>query len=460
MFSIVDEVDIDLQHSRLYEHGWQSWSPTATYHLTQRSSRPDVGWQQVMRFRPETSPPPEGFQAEGLMVLDPGTGAPLRVYSAPDPSVRVPSIRAELVGNRVLVTADGPISTEVSAVSMEAALARFGDDCAGRLGAEPPRAAPTAWCSWYHYYLDVTEADVIENLDAIVDRDLPVDVIQIDDGWQAGVGDWLQLSDRFTSLAELALRIHDGGRRAGIWLAPFTATAGSLLAREHPDWLAGAAGWNWDQDLYGLDLTHPGVRGYLREVFSRLSAAGFDYFKLDFLYSGALPGRRHDEMTAVSGYRSGLELIRDSIGPDGYLLGCGAPILPSVGLVDAMRIGPDTDNPNFSEPGSAALRGELATVSRAWQHGRFWVNDADCLIARPSFVSRQQWAAAIDRYGGLRSFSDRIVDLDEWGLRTIRRLLSTVPPPTPFPAADRLDAMASTGFRDTAERAGQSGRGG
>ena len=34
-------------------------------------------------------------------------------------------------------------------------------------------------------------------------------------------------------------------------------------------------------------------------------------------------------------------MIREAIGPDAYLLGCGAPILPSVGLVDAMRVGPD-----------------------------------------------------------------------------------------------------------------------
>lgn len=436
VFSAVDEVDVDPQLGRLYEHGWQSWSPTATYRLRQTSARPELGWQQLMRFRPETPVPPSGFQAEGLLVLDPGNGAPLRVYGSPDPTVRVPSIRAEVVGTRVLVTADGPVTTELATTGMDRALATVGDDCAGRLGALPPRAAPTAWCSWYQYYLDVTEDDIIENLAAVADRELPVDVIQIDDGWQAGVGDWLNLSPRFSSLTDLAARIHDGGRRAGIWLAPFTVTADSVLAREHPDWLVGAAGWNWGQDLRGVDLTHPGLRGYLREAFARLTAAGFDYFKLDFLYSGALPGRRHGDVSAVSAYRSGLQLVRESIGPAGYLLGCGAPILPSVGLVDAMRIGPDTDNPTFAEPGAAALRGELATVARAWQHGRFWVNDADCLIARPSFARRQQWAAVIDRYGGLRSVSDRIADLDEWGLSTTRRLLSTAPPPTPFPAAD------------------------
>jgi alpha-galactosidase len=72
-------------------------------------------------------------------------------------------------------------------------------------------------------------------------------------------------------------------------------------------------------------------------------------------------------------------------------------------------------------------------MARAWQHGRFWVNDADCLVARPSFAARREWAQIIERYGGLRSASDRIADLDDWGMETTRRLLATAPPPTPFP---------------------------
>jgi alpha-galactosidase len=77
----------------------------------------------------------------------------------------------------------------------------------------------------------VSEADVVENLLAIDDFDLPVDVVQVDDGWQADVGDWLGLSGRFSSLPDLVRRIRDHGRRPGIWLAPFVATAGPRGAR-------------------------------------------------------------------------------------------------------------------------------------------------------------------------------------------------------------------------------------
>jgi alpha-galactosidase len=282
--------------------------------------------------------------------------------------------------------------------------------------------------------------------------DLPVDVVQLDGGWEPCVGDWLGLSSRFRSLRDIASRIRETGRRAGIWLAPFTVGSHSEVAREHPGWLIGAAGSsdrsprpggsNWDQALHGLDLTHPGAQGYLREVFERLTMIGFDYFKLDFLYTGALRGSRHGATCSerdsdrtvddgVVAYRTGLELVRDVVG-DAYVVGCGAPILPSIGLLDAMRVSPDVVNPSDEEPGSTHLRSEPGTVARAWQHGRYWVNDPDCLIARPSFQLREECAAVVERYGGLRSSSDRIADLDEWGLQTTRRLLADPPPPTPF----------------------------
>jgi len=68
---------------------------------------------------------------------------------------------------------------------------------------------------------------------------------------------------------------------------------------------------------------------------------GFDYLKLDFLYAGALPGVRHKNISRETAYRTGLQEIREALGADAYLLTCGAPILPSLGLCDALRIGPD-----------------------------------------------------------------------------------------------------------------------
>jgi alpha-galactosidase len=436
-FELVDEFPVDTERARVFEHGWQSWSPT--------SYRPSDPALQIMCFRPDAAGPPSGFQGEGLLAVDPGDGPP-RLYAAADGRFTVPSIRASLVDGRMVVSANGPVVT--SAQTLDEWASGYATTAGVRALCQPP----SVWCSWYHYYTGVTEADVLDNVAAIRSRRLPIDVVQIDDGWQAEIGDWLDLSDRFTSLPDIAHRIRDAGLRPGIWIAPYLVGARSRLAADRPEWLltdttdqtgarpvgAGpvAAGHNWDQPLYALDTTHPGAAAYLADVFGALREAGFDYVKLDFLYAGALDGRRHDGSTPLVAYRRALEAIRAAAGPDTYLLGSGAPMLPSVGLVDAMRVGPDV-GPTY-EPAHGDLTrpsqraATMSTVARAFTHGRLWVNDPDCLLARPGIERREEWAATIERYGGLRSSGDRISALDEWGLATTERLLGSIPPPTPF----------------------------
>lgn len=429
-FTRIDEVASDAG-ARIYLEGWQSWSPTTWYRLDQAAHRPENPVRAAMRFRPGAPPPPIGFQGEGLLVLEPGDGTPARCYFTED-SVDVPSLRAEISNGHVRISTDAAEPARISCIQAEdgaRALADFGDRFARAAGVRQLREPPTAWCSWYRYFEHVTPADLRENLAAIVELGLPVDVVQLDDGWQVGAGDWTE-NERFGSLAPLADDIRAEGRRAGIWLAPFIATADSHLAVTHPDWLAGDAGANWGASLHGLDLNRPEVRNYLWTTFRRLADLGFDYFKLDFLYGGALTSTG-DDPDGTRAYRSGLALIRDAVGPDAYLVGCGAPILPSVGLVDGMRVSPDTFHPE-GQDGSTGLRGAMAATARAWQHGRLWVNDADCLVARPGFRLRAEWADVVRAVGGLRSFSDRIADLDLWGVDTVRELLDHVPPPRPF----------------------------
>ncbi len=440
-FVEVGKVACDPATARVYEHGWQSWSPTTTYGLHDRPYRPTTEAVRVLCYRPDYSVPEGSFQGEGLLALQEDADGPVHVFAAPPGADAVPSIRARVVGDAVVVASDGDIERRVDPgpAGMAGALGRWADAYAQAVGVGPIRPAPTIWCSWYYYFTKVSEQDIVENLDAIDQLELPVEVVQLDDGYQAEIGDWLTLSGRFRSLRDLVARIRDRGRRAGIWTAPFLVGERSQLYAEHPDWLVGeaSAGHNWNQDMFALDSTHPDAAAYLHQVFSTFRELGIDFFKIDFVYAGALAGRRHQDVPAVQAYRQGVRVIRDAIGPDAYLLGCGAPILPSVGLVDAMRVSPDTGpeyeplQGDLSQPSvrSAVLSG----VGRAWQHGRFWVNDPDCLLARPQVDRREQWAAHVERYGGLRGSSDRLRGLDDWGLQVTRRLLSTVPPPTPFP---------------------------
>ena len=429
-------VPVGSQHAVVYEHGWQSWSPTAAHRLDERPARPVSDARRVGNYRPDRDWPATVFAGEGLLGLDPGTGDGVHVFGAASPEEAVPSVLASVAagadGDVLVVSADGPVEHLVVDGDLEQGLARWGDAFAATAGVGAVRAAPTVWCSWYHYFTAVTQDDVLENLQALDDLDLGVEVVQIDDGYQAELGDWLALSDRFDSLADIVGRIRDTGRRAGIWVAPFFAGERSQLVRDHPDWLIGGAdpGTGWDQRLHALDVTHPGAEGYLREVFGTLRGLGIDYFKIDFLFAGAMEGRRAQPAGGGAAYRHGLRVIRESIGEESYLLGCGAPILPSVGLVDAMRVGPDIAHHHEPEDGDLSQPSQRAAARntrwRAWQHGRFWVNDPDCLVAGPHVERREEWADVVERYGGLRSSSDRLRGLDDWGLETTRRLVRPV----------------------------------
>jgi alpha-galactosidase len=432
----IDHIGVAAESAAIYEHGWQSWSPSGRYPLRARPPRPGTDNSRVMNWRQDTRPPADAFWGEGLLAVDPGDGSGIVVFSAAPGADPVPSIRADVRTGEVAVSADGPLlrTVDTGANSVEDALGRWADAYAAAAGVSLRAESPTVWCSWYHYFRDVTEDDIFENLSAMDDLGLSVDVVQIDDGYQSEIGDWLTESGRFTSLEAAVARIRAAGRRAGLWLAPFLVSPRSRIYQDHPEWLLGGAraGFNWKAEQAVLDVTHPGAEEYLRTVFCTLRRMGIDYFKLDFLYAGALAGQRADDsVTPLAAYRHGMEMIREAIGPDSYLLGCGAPILPSVGLVDAMRVSPDTapryepDGGDLSMPSqrAAALTGR----ARAWQHGRFWANDPDCLIVRPEVQRRDAWAVHIDRYGGLRSSSDRLRDLDDWGLSTTRRLLRRTP---------------------------------
>jgi len=252
---------------------------------------------------------------------------------------------------------------------------------------------PVGWCSWYHYFGKLVWDDVLENLDlAAHDRkSFPFDVFQVDDGYETDIGDWISPKPGYPDLAGLARAIARKRFKAGIWTAPFSAAATSELFAEHPDWMVQEDGRpklcyrGWGKPIYALDTTHPEAKAWLHDTFSKLRKAGFAYLKIDFLFAAAMPGTRRKRVTPIQAYREGLGVVRRAAGRD-FVLACGAPLLPSAGLVDGMRIGEDTapywkTKPSgFQGPNAYfALRNALF---RQFMHRKFWLNDPDCLLLR------------------------------------------------------------------------------
>ena len=419
---------VDPATALMYPEGWQSWTPTTTYGATDEPFRPVDQAHRRMGYGPGAWGP--GCIGSGLLAVRPARDEAIRLFAVPSP-LEIPTIRAVLQDDLLLLDADGPVvEHSTGSDDIAAALREWAVEFAAAAGVGPLRPAPRVWCSWYQYLTEVTEADILENLAAMAARDLPIDVVQIDDGYQREIGDWLESSERFDDLGELVSRIRAAGRRAGIWVAPFIVGERSHVAAEHPGWLVPGAkpGRNWGQELAALDLANEAVQEHLIRMFSSLSALGIDYFKLDFLYAGAIQGEYRSVAAAIAAYRAGLRVIRAAVGDQAYLVGCGAPTLASVGLVDAMRVSPDTApyvapmSGDLSSPGqrSAIMTGR----ARQWQNRVFWLNDPDCLLARREVAERETWAAHVASVDGLRSVSDRIDGLDDWGLGATRDYLN------------------------------------
>jgi alpha-galactosidase len=366
-------IDLPFAPLRYYRHGWQSWSLTMWQGADQRIPESQPALLQPMQVDPlyagESRPNGSWVgaveAADGQVLLLGALGLEAHV---------------RLNGNRLKGWSEADSVEWLVALGSESeTFGSYASRLETAFGKGRVKNALRVWCSWYSLYTAISEKVLLGILDEL--GDLPFDVFQVDDGWQIGIGDW-EPNEKFPSgMAALAGHIRESGRRPGLWLAPLLVAPSSSLFRQHPDWLLRdgqgqlvSAGFNWGEPMYALDTTHPAALDWLVELMKKVRTWGYDYAKLDFLYAGALPGVRHNGMPRETAYRHGLQAIREALG-EAYFLTCGAPVLPSIGLCDGMRVGPDVagewDNPrdsrmltNYTTPGARnAIR---TTLNRLW----------------------------------------------------------------------------------------------
>ncbi len=455
--------------ARMLRHGYQSWSPTGVARIgvdRDPSATPgSIGLVRGMHHADSAVvADPHELRSELVTVLALTPGSPLVGLGFDAGAGHDGTFRVRPDTGRVAVAAEAHLGGAVLAPGAERRLHGVtvdeGDDASLLLEAWAARAgqaggartgAPyqVGWCSWYHYFHDVTEAALRANLAR--SAGWPFDVFQLDDGWQRHIGDWLATNDRFPStLPELAGSIAAEGRRPGIWLAPFLASPGSELAAAHPDWLArwdeqrplvGMVNPGWGGAVHTLDTTRPEVLAHIEHVAAELVAAGFTYLKLDFTYAPSLPGRFHDPArTPAERVRAGMEAVRRGAGPDAFLLGCGLPLGAGIGVVDGMRIGPDVAPhwevrpdqwvpPGYDGVEPATRNAWRNTLSRSFQHRRLWLNDPDCLMLRAAETdlspdAARVWALAVGVSGGMALVSDDLALLDGGARRLLDEVLA------------------------------------
>ncbi|MDA8197068.1 MAG: alpha-galactosidase [Actinomycetota bacterium] len=443
---------IEANTAQIFELGWQSWSPSGSYSVLSTSPRPKRDIWETMAFRPGfVDPKTEGlFVSDGWLIVDPGDGTPIITFEGANLPEQVPHITAKLLSpetisiagqsihlGRQLDTIPGSSALKIEAneelivrawpslSTISQVLDELSRQYANGLKTTFKSAIEPAWCSWYCYWTSVTAADIISEAEKINAKGLNVKTIQIDDGWQIDLGNW-RPSDRFGDLDSVIKTVKSAGYDVGIWVAPFLIGENSTLLTDNPEFTAPnmSAGFNWQQKLFVANLKDARLRRTIVDTFKFLVDKGVSYFKLDFLYAGLISS---DPSTAL--YREVLSEVREVVGKESKMVGCGAPLLPSVGLFDAMRISPDIAphwNPPLQDVSQPGSRAAIANArSRAPLHGNLWINDHDCALTRPSIMARELIAHSMEGNGGLRTFSDPIDTLDDWAFNRLSQLLRT-----------------------------------
>ncbi|WP_433062998.1 glycoside hydrolase family 36 protein [Dactylosporangium sp. CS-033363] len=421
-----------LGDASFYRHGQNSWSP--------------CGWRRL-------SEPPLRIPNPTRLVTadDPAFDDPARHHGSAVAALQGPDGNTLLLGALGLDTprlaADHDTLTGWYAGDGAEWFAAYGpeqevfaaytDLLAERFGPVRRRAG-NVWCSWYAYYETVTETQLHKDIADLVG--LPFDVVQIDDGWEEMVGDW-QPNAKFPSgMRDLAGRITDAGFVAGLWLAPFIALPGSRVTSEHPEYLLRdmsgnlvVAGSNWGGPYYALDLARDDARAHVADMIRTVVHEwGFKYLKLDFINAAAayVEGRPRERI-----YRDALHLVREAAGDDVYLLGSGAILLPSLGLLDGLRSGPDVapmwDNYATVDPSDATARNAVVnSVHRLWWSPLAEV-DPDVIYFRSKLnlltPQQLQWLRDLADVCGFRAISDPPSWLTPHELEELRVYLEATP---------------------------------
>ncbi|WP_216382441.1 glycoside hydrolase family 36 protein [Arcanobacterium phocae] len=364
-------------NTEYYRHGWNSWTPTRWWSLDRKPWRiwnkpdrsltaEDITTDSTTLHRSAMVTALNGPDGQTFLIGAINTSAPLLTIST----------------ERITATCEGEHAQWFVALGNERDV--FNSYIAQIVSLENMRqplhvmdTCGPMWSSWYSWFEEITEEIIISEISPA--KELGYGAIQIDDGWQQSVGHWNPNTKFSHGIADIAAQIHDAGMKTGLWIAPFIAVSSAPVIERFPelflhndDGNLKPAGYNWGQYYYTLDFANPLAHEWLADTMSRLVHWGIDMFKLDFLYAAAISGQRTGDMLREDAYRKGLETIRNTVGDDVYLLGSGAVINASFGVLDGIRVSPDTapywDNvERVNDPsGPSVLNALRNSLSRTW----------------------------------------------------------------------------------------------
>lgn len=351
-------------------------------------------------------------------------------------------IIATCEGDGITLEPGATIKAEELYLDVEKGLApleRYAKITAQRMNVQLSKPLSLGWYSWYQYFEKINEEVLLGNLAFLSShkKEFPVDFFQIGDGYQLdnrtsgrpGLGDWLVSNNNFPhGMQWIADTVRHAGFKPALWIAPFLVGESSDFYKNHPECVIHDAEdnpisvlppWRGDQ-VYALDCTHPASQEWLRKLFTTIiDQWGFEYVNIDFLFAAARAGNHYKKnATRAQAYRMGLEVIRNTVGTSHFIIAGGAPLGPSIGLVDAMRIGPDVSpgrwEDSYGRTGAPSMMNAIRnTIGRYYMHNTFWLNHPDCIMLRDTEIELSDdeiraWLTLVGLTNGLIVISDNM----------------------------------------------------
>ena len=224
---------------------------------------------------------------------------------------------------------------------------------------------------------------------------MPLDIFQIDDGFTPEMGDWLDVKPQFPrGMAPLLADIAAAGFHAGpVDRALSGRQSQPKLFAAHPDWVVQRSrlrgGPLVAMRFYGEFRWHKRSARNITSSTSPIptppptSLHVFRTWARDWgarLFQGRLPARTgwnmvqiarvwHEAgLSRVAIWRRMVTLIREELGEDVIVSGCGCPLWASVGLVDAVRIGRDVGVTWHGDYSAESLLRDLADPQPRQRH--------------------------------------------------------------------------------------------
>lgn len=343
------------------------------------------------------------------------------------------AMRFDIVSEMSDVTVDPGerrVSQEVVAIagSYEPAVEALLRWTAATHGHRTHRKPVKVWNSWYDYRQHITEENVLRNIAALTElkERLPLDVIQIDQGYEMGGGDW-RCNEKFPEgFHTIIKRIRAAGAVPGIWIAPLCVDEIAGWIGTYPDRLQRDSkgglldeGHNFRAPVRWMDPTHPEARAFIRRELRLLYNQGFRHFKIDFNIVNPRARLHNPKKTRLQALRELYAMYRETVGEESHLLACSTFVRGVFGYADSVRIGPDSTAYWYGLNPCSLLESIRAVGANAIANGILFTNDPDTTYAViPVFDNVPElkpgelrtWHNFFGLLGGTMQFADRIFD--------------------------------------------------